>query len=62
MPKYYFGLDGSYEIYDQSSILHRKLDNNGRVSSESKIYADPKNIPSRQDRWRIEQLLRTATY
>lgn len=57
MPKYYFGLDGKYEIYDESSILHKKM-NNGKT--ESRIYKNASAIPSRQDRWRIEQMIRTS--
>lgn len=56
MPKYYNGVKGSYEIYDQSSIILRKLDNN-RLSGESEVYRSIDSIPQRQDRWRIQQIV-----
>lgn len=57
MPKIYTGIKGSYEIYDQSSIILRKAGKNGCLTGESEIYNNVNNIPTRQDRWRIEQLI-----
>jgi hypothetical protein len=55
MPKCYMGTDGYYEIFNQTSIIHQK--NNDGKSAKFKIYNNIKNIPSSQDRWRIEQII-----
>ena len=56
MPRCYIGNDGYYEIYNQTSIIHQKI-NEGKTTYNYKIYNNVKKIPSSQDRWRIEQLI-----
>ncbi|MFW9928746.1 MAG: hypothetical protein ACFFD1_05100 [Candidatus Thorarchaeota archaeon] len=56
MPKHFIGIDGYYEIYNRTSIIHQKI-NEGKTSYKYKIYNNSKNIPNSQDRWRIEQIM-----
>lgn len=56
MPRCFIGSDGYYEIYNQTSIIHQKI-NDGKTAYNYKIYNSVKNVPSSQDRWRIEQLI-----
>lgn len=57
MAKSYIGVDGYYEIFNQSSIIHRKIDKHGQIIDKYKVYNNVKNIPSRQDRWKIEEII-----
>jgi hypothetical protein len=56
MPKCFIGMDGYYEIYNRTSIIHQKM-NRGKTSRNYKIYNNAKNIPNSSDRWRIEQIM-----
>lgn len=57
MAKKFIGLNGQYEIYDSGSIIYRKTNSSGQIIGEYKIFTSVQNIPYRQDRWRIEQML-----
>ena len=56
MPRLFIGIDGYYEIYNRTSIIHQKM-NEGKTSYKYKIYNNSKNIPNSQDKWRIEQIM-----
>lgn len=56
MPKSFIGSDGYYEIYNQTSIIHKK-NTDKKTTNNYKIYNNFKNIPNSQDRWRIEQII-----
>lgn len=56
MPKCFTGVDGYYEIYNRTSIIHQKMV--GRKKAyKYKVYNNSKNIPHSGDRWRIEQII-----
>jgi hypothetical protein len=57
MAKSFIGIDGYYEIYNRTSIIHRKINKSGQATEKYKVYNNVKNIPSRQDRWRIEEII-----
>lgn len=57
MAKNFIGVDGYYEIYNRTSIIQRKINKNGQITEKYKVYNNVKNIPSRQDRWRIEEII-----
>jgi hypothetical protein len=52
------GVDGFYEICNKTSIIKRMIDKYGNADEKYKIYRDVNNIPSRQDRLGIEQVLK----
>ncbi len=56
MPRCFIGKDGYYEIFNQSSIIHQKI-NEGKTSYKFKVYNSVRKVPSPQDRWRIEQII-----
>jgi hypothetical protein len=56
MPRNFTGNDGYYEIYNQTSIIHQKI-NDHKTAYKYKIYNCVKNVPNPQDRWRIEQIM-----
>jgi hypothetical protein len=57
MAKIYMGIDGSYEIYNKTSIIKRMINKNGAADDKYKVYGDINNIPNEQDRLGIEQAL-----
>lgn len=57
MAKSFIGIDGCYEIFSHSSIIHRMVDKRGQIIDKYKVYNNVKNIPSRQDRWKIEEII-----
>jgi hypothetical protein len=56
MPRCFIGIDGYYEIYNRTSIIHQKV-NESQTSHKYKIYNNFKDVPNPQDRWRIEQIM-----
>ncbi|MEJ2614488.1 MAG: hypothetical protein P8Z35_06000 [Ignavibacteriaceae bacterium] len=56
MPKFFIGIDGYYEIYNRTSIIHQKM-NKRKTSYKYKVYNNSKNVPNSRDRWRIEQII-----
>ena len=56
MPRNFIGADGYYEIYNQTSIIHQKI-NDHKTAYKYKIYNCVNNVPNPQDRWRIEQIM-----
>jgi len=56
MPQCFTGVDGYYEIYNRTSIIHQKT-NKGNKVYKYKIYNNSKYIPNSRDRWRIEQIM-----
>jgi len=57
MAKIFIGLNGHYEIYNSGTIIYRKTNGSGQLNGEYKIFRNVQSIPSRQDRWRINQLI-----
>lgn len=56
MPRNFIGTDGYYEIYNQTCIIHQKI-NDHKTAYNYKVYNCIKNVPNSQDRWRIEQIM-----
>lgn len=57
MSKIYIGFDGQYVIDDQGNIVHKLIDQFGRISGITRIYKSVKKIPNLFDRERIEYLI-----
>lgn len=57
MSKTFFGFDGQYDIDDDGNIIHRMIDQFGKLTGIFKVYKSVKKIPNLIDRSKIEHLL-----
>ncbi len=57
MSKTYIGFDGHYEIDDQGNIIHKIIDQFGKVTGITRVYKSVKRIPNLIDREKIEYLI-----
>jgi hypothetical protein len=56
MPIHFTGFDGFYEVYTPTYIIHRKLDQVGKVTF-SRDYKSISDIPNKKDREKILEIL-----
>jgi hypothetical protein len=56
MPIHFTGFDGYYEIYNASSIIHRRVNSEG-VTTYTKNYGNIDMIPNEEDRLRISKII-----
>jgi hypothetical protein len=56
VPIHFTGFDGFYEIFNPNYILHRKLNQMGKVTF-SKNYKSISDIPNKTDREKIFEIL-----
>jgi hypothetical protein len=56
MPIHFTGFDGYYEIYNASSIIHRRVSSNG-VTIYTETYNNIDMIPNEEDKGRISKII-----
>jgi hypothetical protein len=56
MSIHFTGFDGFYEVYTPTDIIHRKLDQAGKVTFR-KDYKNINDIPNKRDREKIFEIL-----